>query len=177
MDPTLTMETKTYLEITDVELSAGHGDVAGLPHVVRAVEPAQQLAVLHDDEDGRGHGVHGHDVALPGDGEPRHDVDVADGDLPDEVTVLGEDLHPAPLVAAVADHELAAGLHDGDLPAHTPSPQVQDTDPDPPGVPQLPLLLARHPELVAVRPILLENLNPATATMTNNTQIRGEEKS
>ena len=174
------METKTYLEITDVELSAGHGDVAGLPHVVRAVEPAQQLAVLHDDEDGRGHGVHGHDVALPGDGEPRHDVDVADGDLPDEVSVLGEDLHPAPLVAAVADHELAAGLHDGHLPAHTPSPQVQgDTDPDPPGVPQLPLLLARHPELVAVRPILLENLNPATATITNNnnTQNIDEEKS
>ena len=33
------------------------------------------------------------DIAIPGDGQSRHDVDVADGDLPDEVAVLGEDLH------------------------------------------------------------------------------------
>ena len=52
------METRTYLEITDVELSAGHGDVAGLPHVVRAVKPAEQLSVLKDDEDGGRHGIH-----------------------------------------------------------------------------------------------------------------------
>ena len=47
------------LEITDIEVRSGHSDITGLPHVVRTVKPAQQLAVLQDDEDGGRHGVHG----------------------------------------------------------------------------------------------------------------------
>ena len=67
--------------------------------------------MFHDDKYGRGHRVHGHDVAVPGDGQARHDVDVSDGNLSDEVAVLGEYLHSAPLVASVTDHKLSSGLH------------------------------------------------------------------
>ena len=49
----------TNLKVTDIEVSPGHSDVTGLPHVVRTVKPAQELPVLQDDEDGRRHGVHG----------------------------------------------------------------------------------------------------------------------
>ena len=49
----------TNLEITDIEVCTGHSDITGLPHVIRTVKPAQQLAVLQDDEDGGGHRVHG----------------------------------------------------------------------------------------------------------------------
>jgi len=52
------------LKVADVELFAAHGDVGGFPHVVAAVEPVQQVAVLVDDEDGGGHAVHRHDVTL-----------------------------------------------------------------------------------------------------------------
>ena len=47
----------TNLEITDIEVCTGHSDITGLPHVIRTVKPAQQLAVLQDDEDGGGHRV------------------------------------------------------------------------------------------------------------------------
>ena len=35
--------------------------------------------------------------------------------LPDEVTMLGEDLHPGSFVAAVADDKLATGFHHSHL--------------------------------------------------------------
>ena len=39
------------------------------------------------------------------------------GDLqPDEMSVLGEYLHSAPLVPAVTDNKLSAALHDGNFP-------------------------------------------------------------
>lgn len=72
--------------------------------------------MLQDDEDGGCDTVHGHDMPVPGDGQPRHDVDVADGDLPDKVSVPGEDLHPAPLVASVTHHILSSGFHHSHFP-------------------------------------------------------------
>ena len=52
-------ETINHLEITNIEVRPSHCDITGLSHVVRTVKPAQELPVFQDDEDGRGHGVHG----------------------------------------------------------------------------------------------------------------------
>ena len=74
--------------------------------------------MLQDDEDGGGDTVHCHDVPVPGDGQPRHDVNVADGDLPDKVSVSGEDLHPAPLVAPVTHNILSSRFHHSHFPTN-----------------------------------------------------------
>ena len=50
------------------------GDVGRLAHVVAAVEPLDEVAVLGDDEHGRRDAVHHHDVAGVRDGQPGHDV-------------------------------------------------------------------------------------------------------
>ena len=49
-----------HLEVTDIEVCPSHGDVTGLPHVVGTVKPTEELPVLQDHEDGRGHRVHSH---------------------------------------------------------------------------------------------------------------------
>ena len=46
-------------------------------------------------------------LTLRSDGESGNDVDVADGDLLDELAVLCEDLHARAFTAAVTDHVLA----------------------------------------------------------------------
>ena len=67
--------------------------------------------MVQDDEDGGSDAVHCHDVTVPGDGEPRHDVDVSDRDLADEVTMSCEYLHPAPLIPSVTHNILSTRLH------------------------------------------------------------------
>lgn len=49
------------------------------------------------------------------DGKTGNDVDVADGDLLDVMSVLREDLHARALVAAIAHDELAGRSHHGDF--------------------------------------------------------------
>lgn len=119
-----------------------NGDVGGLAHVVAAIEPAQEVAALPDDEDGRTDAVDRHYFTVTGNGEPGDDVDVADGDLLDEVPVLGENLHAGALVATVTDHVLARRTHNRHLA----------------WIPQLPLVLARYAELELERTGLLEHL-------------------
>ena len=85
---------------------------------------------------------------IPGDGQPSHNVNVADGYLPeiqiikniafrviniatlmigcitkmitkvkvpDKVSMLGEDLHPRPLVAPITNHKLPRAFHNRHL--------------------------------------------------------------
>ena len=79
-------------------------------------------------------------IVIPGDGQPSHNVDVADSYLPeiqiimniitlmisciakmitkvvpDKVSMLGEDLHPRPLVAPITNHKLSRAFHHCDL--------------------------------------------------------------
>ena len=91
-------------------------------------------------------------IAVPGNCEPSHDVDVPNGNLSDEMPVLGEDLHPASLIPPVAHNKLPRVLHHGHLP----------------GIPQLPLLLPRDPELVPVGAILLEHLDSVVVSVSND---------
>ena len=37
--------------------------------------------------------------------------------VPDKVSMFGEDLHPAPLITSVTDYELPAALHNSNFPA------------------------------------------------------------
>ena len=85
-------------------------------HLTCTIKPSEELPVLQDDEDGGGDTVHCHDVPVPGDGQPRHDVNVADGDLSDKVSVSGEDLHSAPLVAPVTHNILSSRFHHSHFP-------------------------------------------------------------
>merc|ERR1711892_693927 len=95
------------LEVTDIELPSPHGNITWFPHVVSAVNPAQQLPLLGDHKHGGGDGVDSNNIPIPGDCQPGHNVNVPYGNLPDEVAMLGEDLHPAPLIPSVTDHKLA----------------------------------------------------------------------
>jgi len=140
------------LKITDIELSSAYCYVAWLPHVVGTVKPAQKVATLGDDKEGRGNTVHSHNIAIPGDGQTRHNVNVANCYLPDKVSVLGEDLHPRPLVASIANHKLARAFHHRNLAR----------------VPQLPFFLAWDAELVAEGPVLLKHLNPVVVRVRHN---------
>ena len=70
----------TYLEIAHVVVPVKDSDVGGFLHEVGALVEAEEFAHLAQNEDGRGHRVHGHDVALVVDGQSRNDVDEADGD-------------------------------------------------------------------------------------------------
>lgn len=81
-------------------------------------------------------------MTLVSDGEPSHDVDVADRNLLDVMTVLGEDLHARALIAAIADDELAVGAHHGDFSRE----------------PKLAFFLARHAEVELEASVLLKNL-------------------
>ena len=77
-------------KVADEKFFAADGYVARLSHVVAAVEPADQLARLGDDEHRRGNRVDGDDIARGSDRQTRHDVDIPDRDLPDEMTWAGE---------------------------------------------------------------------------------------
>merc|ERR1719233_2698542 len=140
------------LKITDIELPATHCNITWFPHIVSAVKPPQQLPLLRDHEHGGRHGVDSNNIAIPGNCKPGHDVDVPDGNLPDKMAVLGEYLHPTPLIPPVTNHELPRVLHDGNLP----------------GIPQLALLLPRDPELVPVGSILLKHLDPVVVGVSND---------
>ena len=99
------------LEVAHKVLVAVDGDVRGLAHVVGAVEPLDEVAVLLDAEDGGRDAVDGDDLVVLIDGEAGHDVDVLDGDLAEEVAALVEYLHARALGAAVAHHVLARVAH------------------------------------------------------------------
>ena len=75
--------------------------------------------------------------------------------------MLGEYLHPAPLIPSVAHNKLTAALHDCNFPAENSEGGVLvSSDCDLPRVPQLPLPLPSHAELISVGAVLLKDLDP-----------------
>lgn len=132
----------THLEITDEVLLAVDGQVRGLPHAVRDVEPLDEIPVLRDAEHGGRDRVDSHDVAVVVHSQARHNVDVADDDALDKLARPGENLHAGALAPTVAHDDLARLANDRHLP----------------GVPHLALLLARVAEVVLVQAILVKHL-------------------
>lgn len=132
-----------------------YGYVRRLPHVIAAIEPSEQVAALPDYENGRANTVNGDDLTVIGHGQPRHDVDVTDGDLLQEVAVLGEYLHAGALVAPVAHNVLAGGPHHGHFAR----------------VPQLALVLARYAELELESARLLKHLTGKMQNLKFNTHF------
>ena len=59
----------SYLEIANVEFLGVNGQVGRFSHVIRAVKPFDQFAVLRDAKHGRTDQIHGHDVTLVVDGQ------------------------------------------------------------------------------------------------------------
>lgn len=53
------------------------GNVGRFAHVIAAIEPVNQVAVFGNDEHGRRHAVHRHDVPLIGYRQAGHDVNVS----------------------------------------------------------------------------------------------------
>lgn len=55
-----------------------YGYIGGLAHIVAAVEPAHQFALLGDHKHRGRDTVHGHNVALGGDSQARYNVDISE---------------------------------------------------------------------------------------------------
>ena len=102
-------------EVANVVLLIEDGNVRRLGHVVGALDVADQVPVLAEDEDGGGDGVHGHDVALAADGQAGHNIDESDGNPTDKMARRTEDLHTRSLVAAIADDKVSGVAEDGHL--------------------------------------------------------------
>lgn len=81
-------------------------------------------------------------MSLVSHSQASNDVDVANGDLLDVMTVLGEDLHARTLIASITNDEFAVGSHDCNLA----------------GKPQLSFFFSRNTEMELERPVLLEYL-------------------
>ena len=102
-------------EVANVVLMIEDRNVRWLRHVVGALDVADQVPVLAEDEDGGGDGVHGHDVALAADGQAGHNIDESDGNPTDKMARGTEDLHTRSLVAAIADDKVPGVAEDGHL--------------------------------------------------------------
>jgi hypothetical protein len=81
-------------------------------------------------------------VSLVSDSQASDNIDVANRDFLDVVTVLGEDLHSRAFISSVADHKLAVGSHDSDFARE----------------PELTFFLARNAEMEFESSAFLENL-------------------
>lgn len=89
--------------------------------------------------------------------QPSNDVDVADCDFLNVVTVLCEDLHSRTFISSIADDELAVRSHDGDLSWK----------------PELTFFLSRHAEVKLEAAVFLEDLadnkkNPISINVLRN---------
>lgn len=92
------------LEIANIIVVLVDGNVARLAHVVTAIVPLSQLAVLANHVDGGRYRVDGHDLAVLIDSNTGDNVDVADGYFAHEIASSSEDLHSRPFHAAVTDN-------------------------------------------------------------------------
>lgn len=90
-----------------------NGYIWRLSHVIAAIEPSQKITTLADNEDSWTDTVHCNDLTMTGDGQSRHDIYVAYGDLLQKMTILGEDLHAGTFVSTVANYILSSCSHYG----------------------------------------------------------------
>lgn len=68
-------------EVAHVVLGARDGDVRRLAHVLRAVEPFEQIAVLRDAKHGGGNAVHGHNLSVMSDSKTSNNINISNRDL------------------------------------------------------------------------------------------------
>lgn len=118
------------------------GDVGRLSHVVATIKPPKQVAAFGNDENSRADTIDSYNFASRSNSQTGYNVDVANGNLLEEVAISSEDLHAGAFIATVTNYVFACGAHHRHLA----------------GVPELTFVLPGNPELELVSASLLKHL-------------------
>ena len=67
--------------------------------------------MLHDDKYCWSYRINSNNIAISCYRKTSNDINVSDGNLPNEMTMFSENLHSASLIATITNNELSAGFH------------------------------------------------------------------
>lgn len=90
-------------------------DVGRLSHIIAAIKPTQKVSVFGYNENCGTDAVHCYDFTMSRNCQSSHNVNVANGNFLEKMSVFRENLHSGALVSAVANNVFSARTHHGNF--------------------------------------------------------------